>query len=273
MAQSSTAAALTFGLLPVVTEKLTRGKYVMWEAQVLSSLRGAQLAAFIEPSAKAPAQFLDTSLETDSKEGKKVDPVPNPAYDMWMVQDQQFLSYLFSSLSKEIFAQVARHHTVATLWAAIQELHASQSRARIIATRMALATATKGSSSLAEFFTKMKGLADDMAAAGRKLEDEELVSYILTGLDLEFDSVVSAVASRVEPIFVAELYAQLLSFEQQREMRSGGAASPPPTWRPRVVVEAATLINTPAVVAVVAEEVLGMVRKVVVAEAAVAAAS
>ena len=52
----------------------------------------------------------------------------------------------------------------------------------------------------------MKTLADEMASAGRKLEDEELVSYILTGLDLDFDPVVLAVTARVEPISVAELY-------------------------------------------------------------------
>ena len=78
---------------------------------------------------------------------------------------------------------------------------------------------------MAEYFTKMKGLADEMASAGRKLEDEELVSYILTGLDLDFDSVVSAVAARVEPITVTELYSQLVSYEQRLEMKGGGNQS------------------------------------------------
>jgi len=76
-----------------------------------------------------------------------------------------------------------------------------------MSTRMALTTASKGTSSVAEFFVKMKGLADDMASAGRKLEDEELVSFILTGLGEDFESIVTAMASRVEPIFVNELYA------------------------------------------------------------------
>lgn len=87
---------------------------------------------------------------------------------------------------------------------------------------MALATATKGTSSISDYFTKMKGLADDMASAGQRLEDEELVSYILTGLDLEFNSVVSAVAARVEPISIGELYTQLVSFEQRMELHSRG---------------------------------------------------
>jgi hypothetical protein len=43
---------------------------------------------------------------------------------------------------------------------------------------------------VADYFIKMKGLADEMALAGRKLEDEELVSYILIGLGEDFDSVV-----------------------------------------------------------------------------------
>jgi hypothetical protein len=108
--------------------------------------------------------------------------VPNPDYAKWVSQDQQVVSYLFSSLSKEVFAQFSSSKTAVELWTAIQALHASESRARVISTRMALATATKGLSTVAEYFVKMKGLADEMASVGRKLEDEELVSYILTGL-------------------------------------------------------------------------------------------
>jgi len=62
-----------------------------------------------------------------------------------------------------------------------------------MATRMALATATKGTSTMAEFFTKMKGLADDMMSAGKKMDDDELISYILMGLGEEFNSVATAV--------------------------------------------------------------------------------
>ena len=57
--------------------------------------------------------------------------------------------------------------TAATAWATIEEMFASQSRACLIATRMALATESKGTSTMSEYFTKMKGLADDMASAGK----------------------------------------------------------------------------------------------------------
>lgn len=112
------------------------------------------------------------------------------------------LNYLLSNLRLEILAQVSTEVTAATAWATIEGMFASQSRARLISTRIALATASKGTSSISEYFTKMKGLADDMASAGWKLKDEKLVSYILTGLDLEFNPVISAIAAQNEPISV-----------------------------------------------------------------------
>jgi len=59
-------------------------------------------------------------------------------------------------------------------------MFASQSRAQLITTRMALATASKGALTMSEYFTKKKGLADDMVSVGKKLEDDELISYILS---------------------------------------------------------------------------------------------
>jgi len=178
----------------------------MWYAQVSATLKGAECWRYISPSATPPSEFITPASPADSSTPKP-DPTPNPEYNKWIAKDQQVLSYLFSSLWKEIFGPVSSATTAATLWAAIQEQHASQSRARVISTRMALATALKGSSSMAEYYTKMKGLADDMASAVRKLDDEELVSYILTGLDIDYESVVTSVATRVEPITISELYA------------------------------------------------------------------
>jgi hypothetical protein len=51
----------------------------------------------------------------------------------------------------------------------------------------------------------MKALADDMVATGKKLDDEDPVSYILAGLDNDFEFVILAVAAP-EPILVSKLY-------------------------------------------------------------------
>jgi hypothetical protein len=48
-------------------------------------------------------------------------------------------------------------------------------------------------------------LADEMVVAGKPLDDEEMVSYILAGLDLEYNYVVSVVVTCIKPISVTEL--------------------------------------------------------------------
>jgi hypothetical protein len=65
---------------------------------------------------------------------------------------------------------------------------------------------------------KMKALADDMLSAGKKIDEDDLVGYILADLDSDFDSVISAILVRAEPISLAELYGQLIYHEQRQEL-------------------------------------------------------
>jgi hypothetical protein len=61
----------------------------------------------------------------------------------------------------------------------------------------------------------MRSLSDKMAASERTLDDEELVEYILIGLDQEYDPIVSAIITRTTSVSLSELYAQLLAFEKR----------------------------------------------------------
>jgi hypothetical protein len=73
---------------------------------------------------------------------------------------------------------------------------------------------------VAEYVRRMRSLGDDMAAAGRSLDDDDMVEYILTGLDEEYDSMVSSVLTRTDPISVGELYSHMLAFETRIELRN-----------------------------------------------------
>jgi hypothetical protein len=165
---STLPAAFSLGLALIpVSDKLTRANYRSWKAQVIAAIKGAQAASLIHPSATTPAP----TITTKNSEGKE-ETTANPDYDVWTAKEQQVLSYLLSSLSKEILGHVNTETTAAGAWAVIEGLFAAQSPARVIATRMALATASRGSSTIAEYFSKMKSLAEYMASAGKKLEDE-----------------------------------------------------------------------------------------------------
>jgi hypothetical protein len=139
--------------------------------------------------------------------------IPNPEYEDWDALDQQVLSYLLGSLSKEILSHVSNCATYVEAWTAIEGVFTSHTRARTVNIRLALRTTRKGNLSAMDYFSKMKALSDEMAAAGRPLDDEELIEYIITGLDEEYTPLVSAICARVEPISLSEFYSQFLSFE------------------------------------------------------------
>jgi uncharacterized membrane protein YgcG len=137
-------------------------------------------------------------------------------------------------VSRDILVQIAVLPTTAAVWKHLETSFASQSRARVINTRMTLATTQKGSSSAAEYVSKMNTLADEMASSGKKLDDEERISYILVGLDYEYNSLVSSIAAWVEPVTLGDMYSQLLVFETRLEIQNGaqthaaGLPVPPP---------------------------------------------
>jgi hypothetical protein len=45
----------------------------------------------------------------------------------------------------------------------------------------------------------MKGYADEMATAGKRLYDEDAICYILTDLDFEFNPFVEAFTAKIDP--------------------------------------------------------------------------
>ena len=126
-----------------------------------------------------------------------------------------------ASLSREVLAQVVTLQTPAEVWAAIHATFAAHTQAQEINNRIELANLHKGNSTMAEYLAKIKALVDEIATISAPLTDREMTSYVLKGLDLEYNSVVSALQGRVEPITTPELYIQLLIFEARVNLLQG----------------------------------------------------
>jgi hypothetical protein len=170
----------------------------MWYAQVHASPRGTKLISYLIGEAKPPPTEIP-KIGADGKEIKtangKVVMVPNPENEGWDAMDQQVLTYMLASLSKDILTHVASCATSAQAWVAIQGVFASQMRARNVNTRLALGMTRKGNLSVTEYISKMKALGDEMVAAGRQLDDDKLIEYIIAGLDEEYTLFVSAICT------------------------------------------------------------------------------
>jgi hypothetical protein len=63
----------------------------------------------------------------------------------------------------------------------------------------------KGSNSITEYINKARILADEMALAGKKIDNEELISYIFISLGFKYNSIVSALVARPSTLSIGEV--------------------------------------------------------------------
>jgi hypothetical protein len=73
---------------------------------------------------------------------------------------------------------------------------------------------------VAAYYNKMKGFTDEMAATEKPLEDEDFVSYVLAGLDQDYNSFVENVTRKAEEISLGALYSQFLAAEAKLELQN-----------------------------------------------------
>jgi hypothetical protein len=103
--------------------------------------------------------------------------------------------------------------SAAQTWKMLNAMFASQSRARTMQLQSPMSTARKGDMKAAAYFTKMKGYADEMVAAGKPLEDEDFIAYLLACLDYEYNSFVENVSARSDPVTINDVYNQFVATE------------------------------------------------------------
>ena len=176
----------------------------------MPGIRAAQFEGYLDGTKVAPVKTLELV-----KDDKTKVTTSNSEYEKWLKEDQQLLAHLNNSLSREVLVQVATKTTSALVWAALGDMFSAQSQARMTNMRMQLANCKKGGQTTAAYYAKVKGLGDELAAAGRPVPDEELVTFFLAGLDFDYNPLVSSVLGRTEPISLSDLYAQLIAYDMR----------------------------------------------------------
>jgi hypothetical protein len=72
---------------------------------------------------------------------------------------------------------------------------------------------TGGDMSIASYFSTMRGYANEMVAAGKLLDDDDVISYILNVLDAGYNSLIEQVNGMTKTISPETLYSWLLDTE------------------------------------------------------------
>ncbi|KAK1613964.1 hypothetical protein QYE76_019481 [Lolium multiflorum] len=208
MASSSSATSLAATLGAPPTQLLTRDNALVWRALVIPALRGALVLDLVEGKEPAP----DKIIKAEDEKGVKVK-ISNPNYVSWIARDQQVLRWLLNSLSPDVLTHVIGLDTSAETWAAINTHVSTSSKSRVQHLRAALVETKKNDMSAEKYFSKMQTIAQELAAAGKPLDDDELVWYVLKNLGGAYNNLITAVRANPNTT-LSDLFSQVQSFDR-----------------------------------------------------------
>lgn len=197
--------------------KLTSTNYTSWSFQFYTLLTGYNLLGFVDGSHPCPPAM---------KEGTTV---VNPDFTAWTRQDQLILSAIIGSLSPTLIPLIATAKTTADAWCTLANTYDRPSRGRIMALKNKLHHPIKGTRSITEFMTKIKGFIDELSLLGVTTDSEDITLKILHGLDDSYKELPNAIQARDTSITFDELHEKLLTMEAQLSSRVTDSTPPSAT--------------------------------------------
>ncbi|KAI4321369.1 hypothetical protein MLD38_034759 [Melastoma candidum] len=190
------------------TLKLDESNYVLWKGQVLAALVGGGYEDFIYGTTQPPPLFLDDLSQ-----------VPNPDHKLWHRTDKSVMSFLFSSLSREPLSQVVCCTSAHAVWESLKQRFESSSTTRVINLRTQMQQVKKEGKTMQQYINTVKMFADQLSAIGETVQYKDYIWYLLEGLPMEYDPIVTAVYSRPDQPSIEEIQNLLLNFDLRVEKR------------------------------------------------------
>jgi hypothetical protein len=208
---SNSIAASTFvppNVSHMISIRLDSSNYLFWLSQISPVLACHDLLGFAEGTEPCPPRFVLDEQETPS------DPI-NPEFVIWCRIDQCVLSLINATLSESVLGIVYGLKTAHQAWMALATCFASQSRSRVSHFKRQLQSLKHGSKSCLEYIQGAKTLADKLSAVGKPMEDEDMISYIVSGLNPSFNSFITSYsfATRNSDLTLQEFQDELLNYE------------------------------------------------------------
>ncbi|CAH9104736.1 unnamed protein product, partial [Cuscuta epithymum] len=209
--------------IPPIHLKLERENYSLWRSTIISVLETFDLESFILD----PSPPSETHSVTDADGVSTIE--PNPDFALWKKRDRFVLLWIKSTLSERALSLVVRATSSQMAWTAIENTFQAQTRARRMAMKLQLQTLMKGSLSVMDYIERKRSIADSLAENLHPISDEDLIGYILSGLDSSYGAFITAFMMKSDDVSVDALTGLLLQEEarlEQEHTRQLGIVSP-----------------------------------------------
>jgi hypothetical protein len=123
------------------------------------------------------------------------------------------LSWLFSSLTEEIFPYVIGLTTSYDVWIALENAFGSISHNRQLQLHTELQELKKNDLFVSQFLQKVKALFIELRVAGNPLSPAEFNAIIYRNIGPDLHSIITALNLQTEPVTFYELQGQLVAHE------------------------------------------------------------
>jgi hypothetical protein len=90
----------------------------------------------------------------------------------------------------------------------------AQHQSKIMNLRITLSNTKKINLTTPDFLPKMESIVDDLAATGRHIPDDEMISYILASLGAGSNSLVAVIGLICSKMTLYEIYSDLQAYDE-----------------------------------------------------------
>ncbi|XP_023748611.1 uncharacterized protein LOC111896874 [Lactuca sativa] len=223
LATTISSSTLNFQI-PPISIKLDRNNFSLLRTTIISALETFDLEDYaLDP--KPPSKTIDipavaavpATPTTPAIAAIPATTSPNLEYTLWKRRDKFVLLWLKSTLADHAAALVGRTKSSSEAWRMLETLYQAQSRACRMQLKVQLQTLAKASMTMLEYVERKRSIADSLVENLHPVHDEDLIGYILGGLDASYGAFVTAFMMKTESLTVNDLVGFLLQEEARLE--------------------------------------------------------
>lgn len=146
---------------------------------------------------------------------------------LWNFIDRNLVSALLSTISASVLPYVLKLSTTNEIWTILESRLQPTNRLRVIQLKNKLHQVQMKDRSMQQYLTQIKNLVDNIAAAGFKIDTEDVILYTLNGLPTIYNSFKTAIRTSLTPISLDILYSLLCSEDINLQQYHSKELNPP----------------------------------------------
>ena len=123
------------------------------------------------------------------------------------------MSWLYTSLSEDIMAQIVGYSIAVEIWNALNQIYSTSSMAQVTELRTNLQTLRKDGLLAGEYIQKLKSICNSLAAIREPVSKKDHLIYLFSGLNHEYNPFVTSIQNQSDQPTIEQIHSLLFSYD------------------------------------------------------------